>query len=64
MPEPTSTQSRRWLARARTLEDKAVALFSDMEEALGEDHELIEWPSNAMTSCVELVSMLGGRDDD
>jgi hypothetical protein len=57
----TSSQERRWLARARTLERKAIDLFAEMEEALGEDADVLQYPSGAMTSCVELVTMLGGR---
>lgn len=61
--EPTRAQYRRWLARARTLESKAIDLFLEMEDALGEDDDLVSFPSSAMTSCVELVTMLGGRDN-
>lgn len=57
---PTRGQRRRWLARAKTLQQKAIELFVEMEEALGEDHDLLDCPTGAMTSCVELVSVLGG----
>lgn len=61
MTDVSKTLQRRYLRRAVTLENKAIELFMAIEEAFGEDSEEASFASGAMTSCVELLGVLGGR---
>lgn len=61
MRKLTKERERRFLKRAEALEDKAIALFTAIERAYGEDSDEASYASGAMTSCVELVSALAGR---
>lgn len=57
MAEPTRKQLRSWRARAKTLNDKAIELFVEIDATDADEH-LLETASDSMTSTSGLRTAL------